>query len=68
MEVEVRETATELEVRVTDDGAGGARVRAAGGLAGLKDRVESLGGWFEVGPGPRGGAAVTACFTREPPS
>jgi len=33
-----------LRVTVRDDGVGGARLGAGSGLAGLKDRVEALGG------------------------
>jgi signal transduction histidine kinase len=33
-----------VEVRVTDDGCGGARVSAGSGLAGLNDRVSAVGG------------------------
>jgi signal transduction histidine kinase len=37
-----------LEVRVGDDGVGGASETAGSGLAGLRDRVEALGGDFAV--------------------
>src|SRR5262249_17344653 len=37
-----------LEVRVDDDGIGGASESAGSGLAGLRDRVEALGGEFAV--------------------
>ena len=35
-------------IRVSDDGIGGAALTARGGLAGLADRVEALGGRFDV--------------------
>ncbi|WP_344081779.1 sensor histidine kinase [Luedemannella helvata] len=41
-----------LVVTVRDDGAGGAVTVPGGGLAGLRARVESCGGTFEVTSGP----------------
>lgn len=38
----------DLRIEVTDDGIGGARIRAGSGLRGLTDRVETLGGRLEV--------------------
>jgi signal transduction histidine kinase len=42
-----------LQVRVRDDGRGGADVTGGSGLIGLKDRVEALGGhlWLDSPPG-----------------
>lgn len=61
--VHVRYGEKEITVEVTTDGAG-ARSRSPGGsgrgLAGLRDRVETLGGEFEAGPVPGGGFAVRA--------
>jgi signal transduction histidine kinase len=37
-----------LRVEVSDDGAGGAQETPGSGLEGLRDRVEALGGTFEV--------------------
>jgi len=37
-----------LVASITDDGNGGARVIPGGGLAGLRDRLEALGGEFVV--------------------
>ncbi|MCO1653809.1 sensor histidine kinase [Pseudonocardia humida] len=47
-------------VEITDDGVGGADPGRGSGLRGLADRVESLGGSFEVGGGPTGGTVVRA--------
>jgi signal transduction histidine kinase len=48
-----------LRVRVTDDGRGGARPDAGGGLRGLADRIRTVDGRIEVSS-PRGGpTAVT---------
>ena len=46
-----------LRVRVTDDGSGGARVEARGGLAGLAERVRTVDGRLDV-TSPRGGPTV----------
>jgi signal transduction histidine kinase len=46
-----------LRVRVSDDGAGGARVAARGGLAGLAERVEAVDGRLELSS-PAGGPTV----------
>ncbi|MFF5260459.1 sensor histidine kinase [Actinomadura viridis] len=52
----------EVEVAVRDDGRGrGARLPAGGfGLAGLRERVEAIGGRLRAGPRPEGGWEVVA--------
>ena len=53
-----------VEVRVADDGRGGARLAAGSGLAGLSDRVAAVGGRLALASEPgarhgrRGGGAV----------
>jgi signal transduction histidine kinase len=49
-----------LAVAVKDDGSGGARAAAGGGLAGLRDRVEALDGTLTIREAPDGGTTVTA--------
>jgi signal transduction histidine kinase len=49
-----------LRVVVADDGAGGADPSAGSGLRGLADRVEALGGRFEVASPPGHGTRVLA--------
>jgi signal transduction histidine kinase len=53
-----------LHIEVVDDGAGGANESGGSGLQGLRDRVEALGGEFEVdspaGRGTRIAAAIPA--------
>jgi signal transduction histidine kinase len=44
---------------VTDDGAGGARLAAGGGLAGLLERVQTIDGRLEVESPPGGPTIVT---------
>jgi signal transduction histidine kinase len=48
-----------LRVRVSDDGAGGARLEDRGGLAGLADRVKTVDGRLQVSS-PPGGPTVVA--------
>jgi signal transduction histidine kinase len=48
-----------LEIRVRDDGIGGAD-RAGSGMRGLEDRVEALGGTFRLESPPGGGTAIHA--------
>ncbi len=49
-----------LRVEIIDDGAGGAVEGAGFGLQGLRDRVEAIGGTFEVRSTPDHGTRVTA--------
>jgi len=46
-----------LRVRVTDDGAGGARLDGGTGLRGLAERVRTVDGRLEL-RSPRGGPTV----------
>ena len=46
-----------LRLRVIDDGSGGARVAAGGGLAGLAERLRTVDGTMEISS-PRGGPSV----------
>jgi signal transduction histidine kinase len=45
---------------VVDDGVGGADVRGGGGLRGLADRIEALGGRFGIDSAPDEGTRVWA--------
>ena len=49
-----------LQVRVTDDGRGGAHFAGGSGLVGLKDRVEALGGTLTIKSPPGEGTALHA--------
>ena len=49
-----------LDLRITDDGNGGADPRLGTGLRGLADRVSALGGEFEVTSTSAGGTTVHA--------
>jgi signal transduction histidine kinase len=48
-----------LRLRVCDDGCGGARVEARGGLAGLAERVGTVDGRLQVASPPGGPTVVT---------
>ncbi len=48
-----------LRMRVSDDGSGGARIEARGGLAGLDERVRTVDGRLRVSSPPRGPTVVT---------
>jgi signal transduction histidine kinase len=48
-----------LRVRVSDDGCGGARVEASGGLAGLAERIKTVDGRLQLSSPPGGPTVVT---------
>jgi signal transduction histidine kinase len=48
-----------LRVRVSDDGSGGARTEARGGLAGLAERVGTVDGTLQISSPPGGPTVVT---------
>jgi signal transduction histidine kinase len=48
-----------LQVRVSDDGSGGARLDERGGLAGLADRIRTVDGRMQVSSPPGGPTVVT---------
>ena len=58
----------EVEVRVSDDGAGPAAAGSGGGhgLAGMRERVRLFGGTFEAGPTATGGFSVRAVLPTGP--
>ena len=55
----VSEPASGLTLTVTDDGDGGARLVAGGGLAGLLERVQTVDGRLEIDSPPGGPTIVT---------
>jgi signal transduction histidine kinase len=59
VEVDAAASGGTLRVCVRDDGAGGADPHQGSGLAGLKDRIEALGGTFSVHSPPGGGTTVS---------
>ena len=59
-QVSIRRLPGRLAVRVSDDGAGGARPERGTGLAGLADRVASAGGVLRVDSPPGAGTRLEA--------
>jgi signal transduction histidine kinase len=57
--IDVRERGTGLRLTVRDNGTGGARIAAGGGLAGLRDRVATVDGTLTV-DSPLGGPTTVA--------
>jgi PAS domain S-box-containing protein len=58
--VEVQRAGATAVVRVSDDGVGGASPEHGSGLSGLRDRVEALGGEFELDSPPGAGTTLRA--------
>ena len=48
-----------VQVRVSDDGSGGARMEARGGLAGLAERISTVDGRLQISSPPGGPTVVT---------
>ncbi|MFC9758747.1 sensor histidine kinase [Streptomyces sp. NPDC056921] len=65
--IDLRCTTTDVHVRVHDDGVGGARIYAGSGLAGLRERMRSVGGNLEILSPPGGGTLVVASAPSQPP-
>ena len=49
-----------IEIEVADDGIGGASESVGSGLEGLRDRIEAIGGTFEVDSPHGRGTRITA--------
>ncbi len=62
--ISVIEQDGELVMTVTDDGAGGARIRAGGGLAGLRERVQTVDGRLALASPDGGPTTVTVALPR----
>jgi signal transduction histidine kinase len=60
VEVDVHRTGEVLHVSVVDDGSGGARIAAGSGLAGIRDRVEAIGGGLRLDSPTGGGTTLVA--------
>jgi signal transduction histidine kinase len=60
IEVSARVSPHLLDVTVADDGVGGATEVMSSGLQGLRDRVEAIGGTFDLDSPAGGGTRVSA--------
>jgi signal transduction histidine kinase len=58
VEIDLEAAESVLRVAVIDDGVGGAHPQRGSGLTGLRDRIESLGGSFEVNSPEWGGTQL----------
>ncbi|MFF2964103.1 sensor histidine kinase [Streptomyces sp. NPDC057963] len=65
--IDLRCVTTDVHVRVHDDGVGGARIDTGSGLAGLRERMRSVGGNLEILSPPGGGTLVVASAPSQPP-
>jgi signal transduction histidine kinase len=68
VEVTVQADDGAIELRVRDDGIGGADPGRGSGLIGLKDRVEALGGTITVSGGQGEGTSIAATIPIDPRS
>jgi len=68
--IDVRAAASRgvLRVEIVDDGRGGATESAGSGLQGLRDRVEAIGGSFEVDSADGRGTRIVAVLPATPAS
>jgi len=64
--VSVRSTANEIRVVTEDDGVGAASETKGSGLTGLRERVEAMGGSFDVRSLPGQGTRVIAVIPARP--
>jgi signal transduction histidine kinase len=62
MRVHATTTPRALRLELVDNGIGGATERADGGLTGLRDRVEALGGTFNIDSPDGHGTRITAAI------
>jgi len=67
VDVQVTGSGGALQVRVRDNGRGGADFGGGSGLTGLKDRAEALGGHFDLRSPPGAGTALEIELPLEPP-
>lgn len=58
--IQLVKTANGLEIRARDDGTGVKQVRPGNGLAGMRERVEQVGGRLEIESAPRMGFSLKA--------
>ena len=60
-EVRIRCGERAISIEINDDGVGKTRLPGSGhGIAGMRERAQSLGGTLDAGPRPGGGFSVVA--------
>jgi signal transduction histidine kinase len=64
--VRVSLTGERVRVEIRDDGVGGAAMLPGGGLRGLAERLEALGGVLEIDSAPGAGTALTGVIPLDP--
>jgi signal transduction histidine kinase len=68
MHVHATTTARTLRLEIVDDGVGGAAELTGGGLSGLRDRVEALGGTFTIDSPNDHGTRIAAAIPLTTPA
>ncbi len=53
-----------IALALEDDGSAAWPVKPGNGLTGMRERIESLGGSFDLAPSPRGGLQITASLPK----
>lgn len=66
--VQLREQNGTVVLELDDDGAAAWPVKPGNGLTGMRERIESLGGTFELAPSARGGLRIVATLPRAVPT
>ena len=64
--VHVASSRRHLRIEIADDGRGGATERRGSGLQGLRDRVEAIGGRFEIDSPDGGGTRISVIVPTAP--
>jgi len=65
--IHVKRATNAVEIEITDDGVGGAKLHHGSGLRGLADRVEVLGGSLQVVSNPGEGTRLQVTIPTEQP-
>ena len=66
IQVRVATSRRQLRIEIADDGRGGATERKGSGLEGLRDRVEAIGGRFEIDSPAGNGTRIAAIVPATP--
>src|SRR4029434_2395287 len=58
--IQLSQSQTGIDVRISDDGDGRSDVKPGHGLKGMRERMEEVGGWVKVQARPGHGFAIEA--------